>query len=319
MHLYTLENDFVKIRFLDIGAVIYTFEIKPKKNRNIVLSLDNLNDYKTPAGGYLGSTIGRVAGRIGHGVFTINNKIYQAEQNEKEINSLHGGFESFAFKKFRLIKQSLTELTFEYISIDGEGGYPGEVTLHVIYTLHDDGLEVNYKATTTLDTILNITNHSYFNLDGEGTILNHLLKANATHYYTHDKLHLNDTLIENTNDSPFNIKEGKKLQDIILHPLVKKEPAMGIDHLLLINDVLTFQTKDLILEVISNYPAIQMYSTNFPSKLPLRGHKKVNLYHALAIEPVDIVSHHEQTFNNLLITKARPYERMIRYIIKIVN
>ena len=317
MQLYTLENNFIRIRFLDIGASIYTFEIKPKNYRNIVLSLANLNDYKTAASGYFGATIGRVAGRIDKGVFKIKNKTYQTQLNEKNTNSLHGGHESFAFKKFRLIKLTLTELVFEYVSVDGEGGYPAEVKLHVIYTLRDVGLEINYKATTTMDTILNITNHSYFNLDGDGTILNHILKANATHYYTHDKKQLNDELIVNTSDSPFYIKEGKKLQDIILHPLVNKEPAMGFDHLLLIDGLLTFKTKDITLEVISNYPAVQMYSTNFPSNLLLVGHKLVNLYHALAIEPVDIVRSQNQTFNNLLVTKSKPYERTIRYIIKI--
>lgn len=319
MKLYTLENSFVRITFLDLGATIYSFEIKPKNNRNIVLSTADLNYYHLPTNGYYGATIGRVAGRIGNGMFTIGDKTYHAVQNEKETNSLHGGIDSFAFKTFRVVKESDDEIIFEYMSVDGEGGYPGTVVLQVIYSLMIDGLKVEYKATTTAETILNITNHSYFNLDGKGTIVNHTLHASVTDYFTHDEKQLNDTRVKVTKDNPFYLTNGKKLRDIILHPLVNKAPAMGFDHLLVIDGPLVVKTTDLTMEVTSTYPAVQMYSTNFPSSFPLLGGQKVNLYHGLAIEPVDIVSKHDNTYKNLRVTKDVPYERTIRYAIKLHN
>lgn len=319
MKLYTLENAFVRVTFLALGATIYTFEIKPKNNRNIVLSTADLNCYHLPSNGYYGATIGRVAGRIGNGVFTIGDNKYHAVQNEKETNSLHGGVDSFAFKPFRVVKESSNEIIFEYTSNDGEGGYPGTVVLQVTYSLMKDGLKIEYKATTTAETILNITNHSYFNLDGKGTIVEHTLHANATDYFMHDEKQLNDIKVKVTANSPFYLTNGKKLRDIILHPLVNKAPAMGFDHLLVIDGPLVVKTTDLTMEVTSNYPAVQMYSTNFPSSFPLLGGQKVNLYHGLAIEPVDIVSKHDNTYKNLRVTKDVPYTRTIRYAIKLNN
>lgn len=317
MQIYTLENDFLRVQFLNYGATIYTFEIKPKNNRNIVLSLADPRDYLKMPSSYYGATVGRVAGRIGEGYFKINGKTYHIDQNEKETNSLHGGFASFAFQKFHVTKSSTTELVFEYFSPNGEAGYPGEVKLTVTYMLKADGLKLTYFAAVSEETILNITNHSYFNLDGTGTIRNHTLTGNATHYYKHDAKQLNETLVLNDSDSPFYIQERKKLVDIIMHPLVNQPPACGFDHLLLIDSPLLFSTNDLTLEVSSNYPAIQMYSTNFPDDRLLINHERPLLHHALAIEPVDILSKADTQYLNLLVTKQKPYKRTIEYTVKI--
>ena len=313
MKKYILENAFIRLTLLGLGATIYKMEIKPLGNRNVVLSTKDLANYYSSDNGYYGATIGRVAGRIGNAKFTLDGVTYLVGQNEKVTNSLHGGFSSFAFKDFTVVKEAADEIVFKYKSVDGEGGYPGSVTLFVTYKLSDEGFTLKYEATTTKKTLLNITNHSYFNLDGMGTIREHVLKADAHATYSHDEKQLNDTRVVITADHPFAISAGKKLEDIILHKRVNVPPTAGLDHLLEISGPLVLKGRDLALEVCSNYPAVQLYSTNFPSKFVLVSDEKVNRYHALAIEPVDIVKAVGTAYPNLEIAPDKPYERYITY------
>ena len=217
MKQYVIENDFIRLTLLDVGATIYKIEIKPLRNRNVVLSTKDVANYYSADNGYYGATIGRVAGRIGEGRFTLDGVNYVLGQNEKVTNSLHGGFSSFAFKDFSLTSASSDEIVFKYKSVDGEGGYPGTVTLLVTYKLLKDGFTIKYAAKTNKKTLLNITNHSYFNLDGTGTIREHILKGKTHAAYTHDDKQLNTIRVPITDNHPFDISEGKKLEDIIFH------------------------------------------------------------------------------------------------------
>ena len=318
MDIYTLENDFIRLSLNPLGAGIYKVEIKPLANRNVVLTAKNLEDYASADNGYLGATVGRVAGRIGGAKFKIDRKAYQLEQNDHETNSLHGGFASFAFKRFSVRQESSDEIRFTYKSIDGEGGYPGELVLNVIYKISEDGFSVDYFATTTKKTIINITNHSYFNLDGSATITNHYLSANAQATYTHSDKQLNEERVIITGDHPFAIRKAKLLGEIIHDPRVNVPPACGLDYLCEISGPLTLKGRDLVLEVTSNYPAVQLYSTNFPAKCLLLNGEHVEKYHALAIEPVDIVKSVGEEYPQLEVEPDELYTRYINYKFKVI-
>lgn len=313
MKIHLLQNAFLRLSILDLGATIYALEIKPKNDRNVVLTTQDPAKYYETNNGYLGATVGRVAGRIGGGIFSLNGKDYALDQNEKVTNSLHGGNDGFAFKKFLLEKESDDELVFSYESSDGEGGYPGTLKLYVTYTLTKTDFSVKYDATSDDDTLINITNHSYFNLDGSTSILEHVLKGAVTGYYEHDEKQLNKTYHPVTKGSVFSLNEGKPLKEIIFDSFVSRLPAGGLDHLLVTRGPLTFSGEDLTLTVTSNYPAVQLYSTNFPTPYLLLNSNHIFKHHALAIEPVDIVSSNDKTYPNLILKAGEGYHRHINY------
>lgn len=307
---FVLENEHIAVTFLDIGASIYSFIYKAFQH-NIVLTSRLLEDYTTAKGGYFGATIGRVAGRIGAGRFWLENKEYTLEVNEKETNSLHGGFASFAFKAFTIEEYSKSKIVFKYISPAGEAGSPGEVVLFVTYTLAQNSLCVHYRATTSAPTLLNITNHSYFNLNGAGLILDHLVKAEVGQYYEHDADQLN-VVAHNAFNSPFDFRKGTLLKDVIFASEVASPPACGLDHLLVLRDgKFLLSGADLELEVQSNYAALQLYSTNFPADTLLTSGHQPSQYAALAIEPVDKVIKGEEAA--LVLRQEEEYSRTITY------
>ena len=320
MKKYILENAFVSVSFLSLGATIYSFKIKQKNDRNIMLSTKDLKAYKTPANGYFGATVGPVAGRIANGEFVIDGKQYNASMNEKVTNSLHGGFDSFAFKEFELVEQDDTQLTFKYVTGLNEGGYPGIMTIIVEYNLLSSGLAVKYTVTGTEKTLVNITNHGYFNLDGHGNILDHTLKMPVHAVYELDDIQINIAPIDVKKWQLFDLKDGKKLKEIVLDPALNKMPTMGLDHLLLVDKgILVLENKDLILSVKANTEAFQLYSTNFPPDFILESGEKINLYHGLAIEPVSVVSSTDKTYANLELAPGEKYIREIVYDVKIKN
>ncbi len=321
MKLYNLENDFVKISLLDVGASVYSFHVKPRAKRNIVLSTKDLSVYKDPpANAYLGATVGRVGGRIDHGKFIIDGKKYQAAQNEKVTNSLHGGFEGFSYKTFDVVKETKDALTFRYISKDGEGGYPGTVELFVKYTLLKNGLKLEYEARTTQKTLLNIINHSYFNLDGKGTILDHTLAANVTETYALDDKQIYLYPVPIKDGDSFDIRQPKPLAKIIFAPDVNIPPMAGIDNVIVVPDgKLTLTTKDLRLKVTSNYPAIQIYSMNYPIEPLLLDGSKVVKYHGFAIEPTDLVVSKNGVYKNLELDPKDVYKRSVKYEIELLQ
>lgn len=314
MKLFTLENTFLRVTFLTTGASIYSFEVKPLQNRNIVLTTKDIKHYETAKNGYFGATVGPVAGRLKDGKFMLDGNTYKTEQNEKETNTLHGGFSSFAFKEFNVVVEGDNQIVFEYMTSEDEGGFPGMMTLRVIYTLNDDGLEVNYQASATKDTIINITNHSYFNLDGHGTILDHKLMMDVESYYELDNKQINIKPLKIKRGSLFDVRRPKALKDIVLDPEINILPTMGLDHLFVVSDgVLVLETSDLRLKVSADYEGYQLYSTNFPPEFTLLDDTKVNLHRGLAIEPVGLVTSLSHEYKNLELEAQEVYEKTIKY------
>ena len=181
--LFTLENrNGLKISVTDLGAAVQSI-ITPDRNgdfADIVLGYDTPEEY-IMHDGYLGATVGRYANRIAGARFSLGGREYRLTANEGE-NTLHGG-EGFSKKKFSTVFADEDTLMLELVSPDGEDGFPGRLTANVLFRLNDfNELQIIYSASSDRDTVVNMCNHSYFNLRGEGSVLDHELMLNADRY-----------------------------------------------------------------------------------------------------------------------------------------
>lgn len=183
--IYTLTNEHGAIaRVMDYGATLTELWMPDRDGKlgNVVLGLDQLDQYFAQTY-YLGAVLGRVANRIANGKFTLDGKEYTLATN-RAPNHLHGGPKGFDKRVWSSRAATRgASVTFSYTSVDGEEGYPGRLRVTVEYTLTDQNeLHIGYTASTDEPTIVNLTNHSFFNLAGRGTILDHILTLNARRY-----------------------------------------------------------------------------------------------------------------------------------------
>ena len=183
VQLYTLQNDKLHITLTNYGARLVSLRVKDKdgKDTDVILGYDTANEFKQNAINYYGAIVGRYGNRIGNATFTLSGTTYELEKNDGE-NSLHGGTNGVYNKVWTVEQSADTAITLAYTSPDGEAGYPGTVTMKVTYSITDEGgLVMDYVGTTDKETVLNLTNHAYFNLNGEGdaTILDHELQIDA--------------------------------------------------------------------------------------------------------------------------------------------
>ena len=183
---WTMTNDAgLQAEILDYGATIRALRVPDRcgKPVDVVLGYDTLEDYVNQDG-YLGATIGRFANRIGKASFTLNGKQYPVAANDG-ANHLHGGNVGFD-KRVWAVEEAENGLVFSLTSPDGEEGYPGTLQVRVTMSWQGSGLELRYHAQTDKDTIVNLTNHTYFNLAGGGTIHEHLLTLSADTFTIND-------------------------------------------------------------------------------------------------------------------------------------
>ncbi len=180
---YTLKTKEAEVRILNLGAIMTDFIYA---GRNILLGFDTPEDYLADDS-YQGALVGRVANRVKGARFTLNGKEYFLAKNCGE-NSLHGGLCGFNRKIFSIQREEGTSIVLTYQSPDGEEGYPGTLSLKVIYTLSGSSLSMEYIASSDADTPINITNHAYFNLVAPGTSVNdYLVTINADRYTESDE------------------------------------------------------------------------------------------------------------------------------------
>jgi len=184
--LYLLKNkNKARAAITNYGGRLVSLMVPDKNGKltDVVLGYDNIKNYQALKETYYGAIIGRYGNRISKGKFTLNGKNYQLDVNDG-VNTLHGGYSGFYNRVFTAKQLSDHELELTYVSKNGEGGYPGNLSVKVVYTLTDqDQLKIEYTANTDEDTYVNLTNHSYFNLNGAGskTITDNLLKITANY------------------------------------------------------------------------------------------------------------------------------------------
>jgi len=268
---YTLKNENgLSARLMNYGAILTELRVPDKDGRfeNIVCGFDNLAQYLKPHP-YFGAIVGRYANRIAKGRFTLESQEYTLATNNGP-NHLHGGITGFdkQFWNAELIADA--SLRFVYTSKDGEEGYPGNLSVQVTYTLSDDNeLIIEYAAQTDKTTVVNLTNHSYFNLAGSGLILDHQLYLNADSYTP-----VNDQLIPtgeiaSVNGTPLDFRSPRPIGERIA--AFAKNPG-GYDHNFVLNkrgDELSLAARVFELrtgramEVQTTQPGIQLYTGNF--------------------------------------------------------
>ena len=272
--LFTLKNkNGIVSQITNYGGRVVNLFI-PDKNgvfEDVVLGYDSAQDYLEKPDHFFGAVIGRYGNRIANGKFTIDDKEFLLEKNEEE-NQLHGGNRGFhaVVWKAKQISESSLELT--YFSKHLDQGFPGNLEVKVVYMLTDENeLKIEYFAVSDEKTVVNFTNHSYFNLSGDfnNTIENHLFQIKADHY-----LPVNDKMIpignlENVRNSPFDFRKLKTLKKTLSKQYKQIELGSGFDHNFVLNDVNSDFVAKLIdsvsrrsLEVYTTEPGMQFYSGN---------------------------------------------------------
>ncbi|MCA9053136.1 MAG: galactose mutarotase [Planctomycetaceae bacterium] len=279
--LYTLTNSHgVTARIMTRGATLVSLTAPDREGKmaDVLLGFDDVSGYEGEGNQYFGCTTGRVCNRIAKGKFTLGGKEYSLAINN-EPNALHGGekrsLDKVVWKAKPLdSKEDGTQaIRFRYTSPDGEEGFPGELKVSVTFSLNDKNeLRIDYRATTDQTTPVNLTNHAYFNLGGEGseTVLNHELTLHADHYTPTD-----DTLIPTGEIAPV---EGTPLDFRTAHVIGERiaklddTAAIGYDHNFVINGragelrsaaKLKDPASGRMLTVSTDQPGIQFYSGNF--------------------------------------------------------
>lgn len=284
VHIFRLQNkNGISLEAMEYGAILLNISIPDRSGKfeNIVAGYDSAQSYFNDKS-YFGAIVGRYANRIASGRFNLNGKEYTLLKNEKNINHLHGGISGFNKKIWKgsvvSTKGGDKAVQFTYNSPDGEEGYPGNLNITVTYTLNDsDELRIDYKATTNKPTIVNLTNHSYFNLTGDfnSKISDHQLEINADSFLTVDQ-----NLIPTGNPvpvkgTPFDFRTTKSVGKDIFVPdsqfiycnggydhnfVLKKGPVYkGLSFVARLSDPMSGR----IMEVYSDQPGVQFYTGNF--------------------------------------------------------
>lgn len=279
------------------GGIIISLLV-PDKNGNfsdVVLGYDSAEQY--PRGNpFFGALVGRYGNRIAKGKFTLEGKEYQLSTNNG-ANSLHGGPGGFHNVYWTMEDVSENKKELYYLSKDGEEGYPGNLKVKVTYTLTDDNeLVIDYEATTDKTTIVNLTQHSYFNLAGagNGTILDHSLSINADKFIPVNEELIPTGELKDVKGTPFDFTTATKIGNRINDDDVQIKNGKGYDHTWVLNrkaDGLTLAAtlsepaSGRVMEVWTTEPGVQFYSGNFLNGTYVgKGGKKYEYRSALCLE-----------------------------------
>ena len=266
----------VEISIINQGAKIVSLYV-PDRNGNpvdVVLGKSSIDDYLNDQEPYFGAICGRTANRIANGRFSLEDREYQLAVNNGP-NNLHGGIKGFhavVWDARQLDKQTL-ELT--YLSKDGEEGFPGNLFVTVIYHLTDDNtLEISYEATTDQTTIVNLTNHSYFNLSGEGDpyVGDHSLLINADNFLPTNEVAIPFGKPEKVEGTPFDFRSEHAIGERMDEKYTQLIYGNGYDHnfnLNLSGEEMNFCAKavspktGIVMEIYTTEPGVQLYTGNY--------------------------------------------------------
>lgn len=282
-HLYTLDNhQGLKAVISDFGGTVVKLETPDRagKTVDVVLGFNALPDYETKSP-YFGCLIGRVGNRIAHGKFYLDGKTYTLATNNDPGGvpcHLHGGkrgFDKVLWKAEPTTKDGLPALRLSYHSPAGEEGYPGNLDVVVVYSVtSDNSLAIDYTATTDQATPVNLTNHSYFNLrgEGDGTVLDHELTLQAARYTPVDKGLIPTGKIEPVAGTPLDFTQAHRIGERIGADNPQLKYAGGYDHNFVLDGepgklrlaaTVREPTTGRVMEVLTTEPGMQFYSGNF--------------------------------------------------------
>jgi aldose 1-epimerase len=272
--IYSLIDKQIEVRVMTYGGIIVSLRTPDRNGKfdDVVLGFDLLDQYIAKNTPYFGALIGRYANRIAHGSFQLDGKTYSTPKNNGD-NTLHGGIRGFD-KVVWSGKQIPDGVELTYVSKDGEEGFPGALTTTVRYTLSGNALRIDYSATTDKDTVLNLTNHAYFDLAGQGTgdILGHVVKIDAAQMTPVDAGLIPTGEMKSVAGTPFDFRKPHAVGERIDVNDEQLRLGRGYDH----NFVLEHKSGEVteaaevyepttgrILQVLTDQPGVQLYTGNF--------------------------------------------------------
>lgn len=276
-YLYTVENkNGMKAVFTDYGAILVSLYVPDRDGSvdDVVLGFDNIEDYFVN-GPNFGATIGRHANRIGGAKFTLNGKEYTLDKNDGN-NNLHGGYDGYHKRLWdAATDDDNNAITFTYESADLDQGFPGNLKVAVTYTLtNDNEIAIEYNGEADEDTVVNLTNHSYFNLlgEGKGTILEHKVWIDSDEFTFADKESIPNGEIRSVKGTPMDFNELKTVARDINVDYDQLNWGTGFDHNWILKTKrgevslvakLVEDTTGRIMEVYTDLPGMQLYTGNF--------------------------------------------------------
>ncbi|MBA7602247.1 Aldose 1-epimerase [subsurface metagenome] len=292
--LYTLTNaNGLRARITNYGAILVSLEVPDRDGKlaDITLGYDTLDGY-IKRGSFFGATVGRYANRIGGAGFVLNGIEYKLAANNRP-NHIHGGrkgFDKVVWNAEQIETADAVGVKLTYLSIDGEEGYPGNLDCTVIYTLtNNDELKISYEAETDKTTVVNLTNHSYYNLAGQGMgdILGHELMLNADSYTVVDEGLIPTGEIRSVKDSPMDFTSPMSIGSRI------DQVGKGYDHNYVLNSggglalcARVYEpTSGRVMEVYTTEPGVQLYTGNFLNgSITGKDGKVYNKHYAFCLE-----------------------------------
>ncbi|MFD2600396.1 aldose epimerase family protein [Sphingobacterium corticis] len=258
-HLIVLQNQAgMQVALTDYGARIVSILVPNSQGEatDVALGFGSIADYLKAESKFLGTTVGRYANRIANARFELDGQTYQLEQNNGS-NCLHSGKDGFHDQVWDRQTSVQRKVDFYYTAKDGESGFPGNLNVHISYELTDQNeLKIAYRAVTDRKTVLNLTNHAYFNLHGEGQgeILDHLVYIPSQEYITTDENQIPSSAGESVENTPFDFRERTRISDRLDldHPQLKV--AAGFDH----SYVVVPSAEQLVASALSEQSGIQL-------------------------------------------------------------
>lgn len=300
--LYTLSNkNGVEAAITNFGGIIVSLKVPDRSGKldDVVLGYDQVDGYLTNKA-FFGAIVGRYANRIAHGKFSLGGAIFNIPKNDGD-NALHGGMKGFNKRLWTAKDVSGSHgqaLELTYLSKDGEEGFPGNLSAKVVYTLTDQNeLRIDYSATTDKETVINLTNHSYFNLAGQGNgdILGHELTIRADHFTPVDATLIPTGELKPVKGTPFDFTKGTAIGARINQDDEQLKVGKGYDHNWGLNSkgkgsvslaAEAYEPKSgRVLQVLTDQPGVQFYSGNFlDGSITGKGSKVYNLRNGFCLE-----------------------------------
>ena len=299
VNLFWIENQGIKAAFTNYGGRLVGLWVADKNGKptDVVVGMNSAAGFKSATEPYFGATIGRVGNRIGKGKFTLEGKQYRVPLNNGK-NALHGGVKGFQDVVWDAVKTNENTLVFSYVSPDGEQGFPGNLKVKVTYTIADDNsVKMEYEATTDKTTVVNLTNHAFFNLNGEGngTILNHELQIYANEFTPVDEGLIPNGELKAVKNTPFDFTSKHTIGERIETKDEQLKFGKGYDHNYVLNGTkknglnhaatISGDKSGIVMDIFTQEPGLQFYSGNFmQSKNTFKSGSKDDFRTAFALE-----------------------------------
>lgn len=324
--LISMKNEQLEVVVSNYGCTIIKVIMADKNGHkdDVVLGYDDFTQYQT-LDAYLGALVGRVANRIKAGQFSLNGQDYHLAVNNGP-NHLHGGIKGFSYQVFDYTIEDEHTLKLHYLSKDGEEGYPGDLDLTVIYTLKDDTLTAHYQATSSADTLINITNHSYFNLSGhKENIYQHTLQIHASQFACVDSDGLTTGELKDVEGTPFDFRQPALIGERVEQDDEQLKIGKGFDHPFLFDTqsnqvILTHEPTGRQLIVSTTLPQAQIYTANYLDGRLGKYGERYYARDAICIETQNMPDAiHLEEHPTTLLKKGETYDEITSYQFKVIQ